>query len=182
MKVIGYGQFGLWGGFCIPSWDFFRGGVQVISFSSFGTLVYLLFISALSRLMLCLELWVQLWTWKMNKFIRPSDNQLKEEKQELQPEAQQRRERRDEEMRRRTRRGKGKEWCAVKICCCRGLKANDGKLQSDATPWLTRSRPQKLRRREGKWWGWWEWQENGLEDNLEESMASEWRNDNARPD
>jgi len=39
-------------------------------------------------LMLCLELLVQLWTWKMNKFIRPSDDRLKEEKQELQQELQ----------------------------------------------------------------------------------------------
>ena len=54
-----------------------RGGVLVTSYSSFGTLDYLLPFSALSRLMLCLELLVQLWTWKMNKFIRPSNDGLK---------------------------------------------------------------------------------------------------------
>ena len=65
-----------------------RGGVLVTSYSSFGTLDYLLLLVPLPMLMLCLELLVQLWTWKMKQFIRPSDDPLKEEKQELQQELQ----------------------------------------------------------------------------------------------
>ena len=57
-----------------------RDGVLVTSYSSFGTLVYLLPFSALSRLMLCLELLEQLWTSKLNHFqitmVALSDNTI----------------------------------------------------------------------------------------------------------
>jgi len=102
-----------------------RGGVLVTSYSSFGTLDYLLLLVPLSMLMFCLELLVQLWTWKMNKFIRPSDDRLKERRNKSYRSTAEERGIRDEEMRRRTRRRKENKQCTVKICCC-GCKADDG--------------------------------------------------------
>ena len=60
----------------------------------------------------------------MNKFIRPSDDRLKERRNKSYRSTAEERGIRDEEMRRRTRRRKGKERRAVKTCCC-GLKADD---------------------------------------------------------
>jgi len=108
------------------------GGVLETSYSSFGTLDYLLLLVliyayALSRVVgATLDL-------ENEQVYQTHQGLIEGRRGKSYRSTAEEREMRDEERRRKTRKRKGKEQCTVKICCCR-CKANDSKLQSDATP------------------------------------------------